>query len=204
MQNAKTGIFKSKLALSAIAIALLIVVLSAWGLINNSQSQKEVDQAYLALQQKNAQDELKSSDSAAQQVTTVPSTSSTTPSSPAGSNSKSKSTKSTSTNQTPSAQASAGPTEEAKTEANYNMQAISSCLEAYYTVNVYYPSDIAYSNFSDMCSSSSPFTPPAGIHYSYVPTPAGCSTAAHNCQHFTLDALDSNNKAVAPQQKSIY
>jgi len=95
------------------------------------------------------------------------------------------------------------PTQSNIDQAKSDTQAIQSQLEAYFTDKTYYPSDIAYSNFSSYGADQNAFNPPACIHFVFTPTPNGCSTASQNCQHYVLYGADTNGKAVTPQLQSL-
>jgi hypothetical protein len=103
---------------------------------------------------------------------------------------------STSSSSTPNASASSEPSQANIQQATSDINSIQSQLEAYFTGNGFYPSDISYSNFASQGADQNAFNPPAGIHFVYTPTPAGCSTSSQNCQGYSLSGDDTNNKAV--------
>jgi type II secretory pathway pseudopilin PulG len=88
------------------------------------------------------------------------------------------------------------PTAADKEAAKYYLNATLSALEAYYATNGYYPSDIAESNFTDVCTGGCKTSAPPGTKFVYVPTPSGCKTANHNCMHFTLGAYTNSGAAI--------
>jgi Tfp pilus assembly major pilin PilA len=122
--------------------------------------------------------------------------SATTPSLPSGSTSKKSSAPPASVTH---------PTDEDRDVAKAKLYTIKSNLEAYWVQGTYYPSDISPSNFSGTCSGdcSTPFAPTPGINVVYTPSPNGCTTAANNCQHYTLKAVETSG-AVLLQLNSIY
>ena len=80
------------------------------------------------------------------------------------------------------------------TLAEANIRTIWSSLQAYNGNTSYYPDNIAYSTLSSYSTAADAFVAPAGTAFIYKPAPSGCTTAAHTCQSFTLDAVNGGNK----------
>ncbi len=83
-------------------------------------------------------------------------------------------------------------------------------LEANYANNSWYPSEIT-PTFAKQWGDAQPtsktfyqqyFTPPAGVKYTYVASPAGCTTAAKNCQGYTIKAIQTSNGTVIFEKQS--
>jgi len=192
---------KSKLGLSILLLFLVASGLSGWGLAQSSSAKKQIDNYDAMLQQQLQQSQSLESDQSQQSPaasSSSPSSSSTT-STPSSSTSSSKKT-GTSTG-SPSTTSSPAPlSDAAKQQATEQVYSISGRLEAYWATNDYYPSDINPSTFSgDSCTGdgcTSMFTPPAEVKFVYTPTPSGCTTSAQNCQHFTLEAVDSGGNVI--------
>lgn len=74
-----------------------------------------------------------------------------------------------------------------------NVRLIHTILGAYQSDYGYYPATATAASLAHYNPSPSDFTAPAGTTIVYVPSPAGCTTAAHNCQGFTLSAVNNGN-----------
>lgn len=186
---------KSKLGLSILLLLITAIGLSAWGLQQSGTSKKEIDQ-YNAQLRKQLSAQPGVSSPAQNQNSASP-----TPSSSSNSSSPQKSTPANSSSSSTSQPAPLSDAD--KQQATQDTLMIKSRLEAYQTTNGYYPGDIEASTFAgDGCSGdscTSMFSPPPGIHFVYTPSPSGCTTSAHNCQHYTLEAVDSSGNIIAKQ-----
>ncbi len=100
-----------------------------------------------------------------------------------------------------------------KTTASTNTTQIWSLLEAYYADYGFYPGSLAPAEFAPLDSSGSysgsstavafiqqATTTPAGVSYSYVLSPTGCTTASQACQHYTLSAKGPDGSVLATKQ----
>jgi hypothetical protein len=185
----------SKFLVVGIVLAIIATgVLTTWGLSTNSKTSREISlaqQQYLA-QLKASVDQLKSHS---------PQPALMTPSSPSSAPSPTSNNKATSPVITKTLIPAAPVTISAadKDTANYDLHAIQGYASAYWADYGYYPSEANYSTLGSVGASAGLFTPPTGIHFVYVALPGGCTTSNYQCQHFTLDALDSNNNPVVSQ-----
>ena len=190
---------KGQLILMA-GLFLITIILAGWGLkINGSTSAQIVlaQQHYLA-QLKTAQNQLKS-----QSLQTGSSNSSTAPSSSTQNTPTTPASKTSSSTKQSTSTATVNISQSDKDTANAHLHEIQGYLEAYWANNGYYPTKADYSTLSSAGATTDTFSFPAGIHFTYSPSPSGCTTAAQNCQHYTLDALDTNNNAIVPQLKDL-
>ncbi len=85
-------------------------------------------------------------------------------------------------------------------QAKSQAEAIESMLESYFTNYGYYPGDltpgplISQPGFSG--GSASNFTAPSGTKFIYSPSPSGCTTDNQQCQHYTLEAAETNGTVI--------
>ncbi len=89
--------------------------------------------------------------------------------------------------------------------AKANIQTISVHLEMYFSVNAAYPSNLSELSKpgQDTAIEESILIAPGGVKYAYTPSPSGCTTAAKNCQHYSLSAISTANNADIIMKKSM-
>jgi|GEM_PF-3478756 hypothetical protein len=94
---------------------------------------------------------------------------------------------------------------DAKTLAGANVSSIATYLEIYFSDTNSYPSDINASSFAAQGPNvdQTVFTAPTGTKYVYTPTPSGCTTAAKNCQHFTLSVVSIGDSSTIVSKQSV-
>jgi Tfp pilus assembly protein PilE len=117
------------------------------------------------------------------------------------------------TNSKPTIQTTSNLSSADKTTATTNLSMIVAQLEVYFAANGgYYPSSISPQEFAPSATNAQSSgddpvatvqkatTTPVGVTYKYTATPDGCTTAAHNCQHYSLTATDSTGNLVSEKK----
>lgn len=191
----------ARLSLLLIVLAFIALALIITGIAQNNGSKKLFATPTKAVVAKSPS------------KTTAPTASATTPATTTSASPAP--VKSSPTSKTPTVATSTVTTSANDQElATMNVLSLDTILEAYFSNYNFYPGTDEPDEFAPLATSGNyngtdpvaavqqDTTTPATVKYTYLPTPTGCSTAANNCQHFTLTAT-TNTGIVITQKQDI-